>query len=60
MNRGKGLSPSYTFPILATIHHDSSRYDLYCKIGMVKTANSEIPTMSHDVPTVYLRIIYVS
>ena len=25
---------SYTFPILATIHHDSSRCDLYCKIGM--------------------------
>ena len=28
------LNPSYTFPILATIHHDSSRCDLYCKIGM--------------------------
>ena len=55
-----GLSPSYTFAILATIHHDSSWCDLYCKIGTVKTENSEIPTMSHDVPTVSPRILYDS
>ena len=29
-------------------------------IGMVKTENSEIPTMSHDVPTVSLRLLYDS
>ena len=29
-------------------------------IGMVKTENSEIPTMSHDVPTVSPRIHYDS
>ena len=31
---GNVLSPSYSFPILATTHHNSSRWDLYCKIGM--------------------------
>ena len=54
------FSPSYTFPILATTHHDSSWWDLCCKIGMVRTENSEIPTMSHDVPTVSLRLLYDS
>ena len=28
----RALSPSYTFPILATIHHDSSQCDIYCKL----------------------------
>ena len=27
---------------------------------MIKTENSEIPTMSHDVPTVSLRLLYDS
>ena len=29
-------------------------------VGVVKTENSEIPTMSHDVPTVSLRLLYDS
>ena len=51
------LSPSYTFAILAMIHIDSSRCDLYCQIGMDKT---EITTVSHEVPTVSLQIHYDS
>ena len=57
------LSSSYTFPILgflATIHHDSSRCVPYCKIGTIKTENSEINTMSHGVPMVSPRIHYDS
>ena len=51
------LSPSYTFLILGTIHHDSSQCDLHCKIGMVKT-KKKITLMSHGVPTVSLRLHY--
>ena len=57
------LSLSYTFTTLATIHHDSSRCDLHCKIGMHKvdkTENSENTKVSHNVPTVSLRIHYSS
>ena len=50
------LSPSYTFPILAKIHHDSSRCDLYCTIEMVKTENLEIPRCL----TTFLRYLFES
>ena len=44
----------------ATIHHDSSRCDLHCQLGMDKTENSEITKVPHDVPTVFLPIHYDS
>ena len=52
------LSYTLAFTILATIHHISSRCDLYCQIGMDKTENSEITMVSHDVFTVSMRIHY--
>ena len=51
------LSPSYTFKILATIHHDSFNVTYIIKSGCIgkdDTENSEITIMSHDVPTVSL------
>ena len=45
---------------LITIRPDETYIDKSGCIGMVKTENSEIPTMSHDVPTVSLRLLYDS
>ena len=45
---------------LITIRPDETYVVKSGCIGMVKTENSEIPTMSHDVPTVSLRLLYDS
>ena len=45
---------------LITIRPDETYIVKSGCIGMVKTENSEIPTMSHDVPTVSLRLFYDS
>ena len=45
---------------LITIRPDETYIDKSGCIGMVKTENSEIPTMFHDVPTVSLRLLYDS
>ena len=44
---------------LITIHPDETYIVKSGCIGMIKTENSEIPSMSHDVPTVSLRLIMV-
>ena len=45
---------------LITIRPDETYVVKSGCIGMVKTENSEIPTMSHDAPTVSLRLLYDS
>ena len=45
---------------LITIRPDETYIVKSGCVGMVKTENSEIPTMSHDVPTVSLRLLYDS
>ena len=49
---------SYTFPILAMIHHYLSRCDLFYKMGMDNTEylEIEITTMSNDGPMMSLQI----
>ena len=54
--RFESLSLSYTFRILATIHHHWTRCGLHYQSGMDKTENWEITKVSHDVPTVSVRI----
>ena len=45
---------------LITIRPDETYIVKSGCVGMVKTENSEISTMSHDVPTVSLRLLYDS
>ena len=62
----KPLSSSYTVTILATIHHDSSRFELDGKIGVHRDASgwkkrkASNNTVSHDAPAVSARFIYES
>ena len=54
------LLVSHTFTILATIHHDSSRFELVGKIGAHldgKKRKCNINTVSHDAPMVSARFI---
>ena len=54
---GSETSPTHTFTILATVHHDSSRFDLEGKIGMEKRKSS-ITTVSRNVEMVSVLFPY--